>query len=96
MEPSDSRTNHHNPGQDTARLWSSFGAGSSSPAQSDESMGAGSQEIGVNNPNNHIPVFLDRTFRMVEEVPDDVVCWSTAGDSFIIKQVRAQEYAAAP
>lgn len=40
--------------------------------------------------NNNIPVFLDRTFRMVESVSDDIVCWSEAGDSFIIKQVSAR------
>lgn len=58
-----------------------------SPAPvADERTTAASQEIGV---FNHIPVFLDRTFRMIENVPDDIVCWSTAGDSFIIKQVRA-------
>ncbi|CBJ33318.1 n/a [Ectocarpus siliculosus] len=38
--------------------------------------------------NNNIPVFLDRTFRMVESVSDDIVCWSEAGDSFIIKQIH--------
>lgn len=54
----------------------------------DERMGEASEETGV---FNHIPVFLDRTFRMIENVPDDVVCWSEAGDSFIIKQVGAAE-----
>lgn len=57
-----------------------------SPPADERMGGEASQEVGV---FNHIPVFLDRTFRMVENVPDDVVCWSTAGDSFIIKQVRA-------
>lgn len=42
-------------------------------------------------PNDHIPVFLDRTFSMIEQVPDDIVCWSTAGSSFIVKQVGARE-----
>lgn len=27
---------------------------------------------------------------MIELTPDDIVCWSIAGDSFIIKQVRAR------
>ncbi|CAM9252063.1 unnamed protein product, partial [Hapterophycus canaliculatus] len=36
---------------------------------------------------NDVPVFLDQTFRMIENVPDNIVCWSRAGDSFIIKQV---------
>lgn len=88
MERADSMTNHYRLGQDTAVPWSSFRAGSSSSsARLDESMPASSPEIVV---NTHIPVFLDRTFRMVEEVPDAVVCWSTAGDSFIVKQVRAR------
>lgn len=39
----------------------------------------------------HIPNFLERTFRMIEQGPADVVCWSRAGDSFIIKQVRIPE-----
>lgn len=91
MERTDSTNASHHPGQDTALLWSFFGAKSSPrPARADERMAAASQEeeVGV---NNHIPVFLDRTFRMIEQVPDDIVCWSTAGDSFIIKQVRARE-----
>lgn len=41
--------------------------------------------------NNDIAVFLDRTFRMIEAVPNDIVCWSEAGDSFKIKQVRQAE-----
>lgn len=49
---------------------------------------AAPQQMGP--PTMHIPVFLDRIFRMIENVPDDVVCWSKAGDSFIIKQVRAR------
>lgn len=40
--------------------------------------------------NNNIPVFLDRTFRMIENVSNDIVCWSEAGDSFIIKQASKQ------
>lgn len=67
-------------------MWS---IGATSPAAPNERMDAASQEIGAFD--NHIPVFLDRTFRMIEQVPDDIVCWSTAGDSFIIKQVRARE-----
>lgn len=39
----------------------------------------------------HIPNFLERTFRMIEQGAADVVCWSRAGDSFIIKQVRIPE-----
>ncbi|CAM9634610.1 unnamed protein product [Scytosiphon promiscuus] len=41
--------------------------------------------------NNNIPVFLDRTFRMIENISNDIVCWSEAGDSFIIKQVLVFE-----
>lgn len=84
MEQVESTKNQNLPaGQDTTLVRSSFRAGSSSCFRA-ESMPSAPQEIGV---NNHIPVFLDRTFRMVEQVPDDIMCWSTAGDSFIIKQV---------
>lgn len=38
--------------------------------------------------HNDIPVFLDRTFRMIESISTDIVCWSQTGDSFIIKQAR--------
>lgn len=41
--------------------------------------------------NIDVPVFLDRTFRMIESVSsksNNIACWSEAGDSFIIKQAR--------
>lgn len=41
--------------------------------------------------SKNVPVFLDRTFKMIGQVPDDIICWSRAGDSFIIKQVRARD-----
>lgn len=41
--------------------------------------------------NNEAPVFLDRTFTMIESISNDVMCWSEGGDSFIIKQARASE-----
>lgn len=78
---SDTDTNHH---QDVASRIESF--------IRDEGDGTGgaddpaSAEQDVDSFNNNVPVFLDRTFRMIENVPDDVVCWSEAGDSFIIKQ----------
>ncbi|CAN0524190.1 unnamed protein product, partial [Scytosiphon promiscuus] len=34
-----------------------------------------------------VPVFLDRTYTIVDTSSDDVVSWSEAGDSFIIRQV---------
>lgn len=34
-----------------------------------------------------IPVFLERTFRLIGNTSDDIVSWSAGGDSFIIKQV---------
>eukprot|EP00752_Nemacystus_decipiens_P011040 g9809.t1 len=43
------------------------------------------------DPAMRIPIFLDRAFSMVERGPADVICWSRAGDSFIIKQVRLFE-----
>lgn len=36
--------------------------------------------------NINIPVFMERTFRMIDSVSDDIVCWSRAGDSFIVKK----------
>lgn len=80
----------HHPGQDAASrgCWPLEDRSSSPAPPEDERMSAASQEIGV---FNHIPVFLERTFRMIEQAPDDIVCWSPAGDSFIVKQVRAQE-----
>ncbi|CAM9421400.1 unnamed protein product [Pylaiella littoralis] len=36
---------------------------------------------------NKIPPFLDRMFGLIDDVHHDIVCWSAAGDSFIIKQV---------
>ncbi|CAN0473932.1 unnamed protein product, partial [Ectocarpus sp. 12 AP-2014] len=42
-------------------------------------------------PFTNIPVFLDRTMRIIENTPDHIVCWSEQGDSFIIKKVLAFE-----
>ncbi|CBJ33316.1 n/a [Ectocarpus siliculosus] len=36
--------------------------------------------------NSKIPVFLERTFRLIDNTSDDIVSWSAGGDSFIIKQ----------
>ncbi len=61
------------------------GGGAAPDAEEEKPVGGGvvSEQL---EPFNNIPVFLDRTYRMVENVPDDIVCWSDAGDSFIIKQ----------
>ena len=32
------------------------------------------------------PVFIELLLRMIEQLSDDIVSWSIAGDSFIIKQ----------
>lgn len=45
-------------------------------------------------PMQPVPVFLDRTYTMVDTSSDDVVSWSEAGDSFIIRQVGAQNLGA--
>lgn len=39
----------------------------------------------------NIPSFLERILKMIENVSDHIVCWSEAGDSFIIKQVSEQD-----
>lgn len=49
--------------------------------------GAAAEQAAVAPP----PVFLDRTYTMVDTSPDDVVSWSENGDSFIIKKVDAFE-----
>ncbi|CAN0097995.1 unnamed protein product [Ectocarpus sp. 12 AP-2014] len=56
-------------------------------------MEAASPRKAANEPynSNHIPVFLDRTFSFIEDASPDIVCWSEAGDSFIIKKVLAFE-----
>ena len=80
---SDADTNHHQ--HEGSRRSPSPGAGADAAAEAYD-VGPAQQEV-VDSFNNNIPVFLDRTFRMIETLPDDVVCWSEAGDSFIIKQV---------
>ena len=60
--------------------------GGAAPLSGDEEKAVGAGVSEQIEPFNNIPVFLDRTYRMVENVPDDIVCWSDAGDSFIIKQ----------
>lgn len=77
---SDADTNHHKDGE--LRISPTSGAGADDP---------GATEQDVDSFNNNIPVFLDRAFRMVENVPDDVVGWSEAGHSFIIKQARVRK-----
>ena len=39
-------------------------------------------------PMEPVPVFLDRTYTIVDTTSDDIVSWSEAGDSFIVRQVR--------
>jgi len=60
--------------------------GGAAPLSADEEKPVGGGVSEQLEPFNNIPVFLDRTYRMVENVPDDIVSWSDAGDSFIIKQ----------
>lgn len=78
-------TRHHE--YDRFRISQSAGAGTvpQSPCANEPRVGAAGVS-GQLDLLNHIPVFLDRTFRMIEDLPDDVLCWSEAGDSFIIKQ----------
>ncbi len=38
------------------------------------------------SPHINIPVFMERVLKMIEDLSDDIVCWSTAGDSFIVKK----------
>lgn len=79
-------------GSRTVAESSSFAADDAQRVKRDNSMrassSAGSERM---EPFNNVPVFLDRTFRMIESVSDDIVCWSEGGDSFIIKQVRGSK-----
>ncbi|ETV73121.1 hypothetical protein H257_11943 [Aphanomyces astaci] len=37
---------------------------------------------------NHVPVFLQKTYDMIENCADAVATWSTSGESFIIKRIN--------
>lgn len=78
------------PGSGIIRVPISSSAGAQG-AIGDNTMGASAGSERVEPFNNNIPLFLDRTFRMIESVSDDIISWSEAGDSFIIKQVREYE-----
>ena len=39
------------------------------------------------------PVFTEMLLRMIEELSDEIISWSTAGDSFVIKQARKKRQA---
>lgn len=54
------------------------------PREMDDRTAPACEEIEPFNIN--IPVFMERTFRMIDSVSDDIVCWSRAGDSFIVKK----------
>lgn len=54
------------------------------PREMDDKTAPACEEIEPFNIN--IPVFMERTFRMIDSVSDDIVCWSRAGDSFIVKK----------
>lgn len=54
------------------------------PREMDDQAAPACEEIEPFNIN--IPVFMERTFRMIDSVSDDIVCWSRAGDSFIVKK----------
>lgn len=60
------------------------------PREMDDQSAPACEEIEPFNIN--IPVFMERTFRMIDSVSDDIVCWSRAGDSFIVK--KASKYRA--
>lgn len=59
------------------------------PRETDDKNAPACEEIEPFNIN--IPVFMERTFRMIDSVSDDIVCWSRAGDSFIVKKVSSIE-----
>lgn len=59
------------------------------PPEMDDKSAPACEEIEPFNIN--IPVFMERTFRMIDSVSDDIVCWSRAGDSFIVKKASDPE-----
>jgi len=58
----------------------------------DQPFGDGGKAIAFQQENEssaiNIPVFMERVLKMIEDLSDDIVCWSTAGDSFIVKKVK--------
>ncbi|CAM9244367.1 unnamed protein product, partial [Ectocarpus fasciculatus] len=38
--------------------------------------------------NPIVPLFLVKTYAILETSPEDVICWSDEGDSFIVKDVQ--------
>ena len=54
---------------------------------------AGSEEDEDTFDTSTPPVFTELLIRMIEELSDDIVSWSIAGDSFIIKQVSEKRQA---
>ncbi|OQR83018.1 HSF-type DNA-binding [Achlya hypogyna] len=41
---------------------------------------------------NHVPVFLQKTYDMIQNCPEFIATWSTSGETFIIKRIN--EFAA--
>lgn len=79
-------------GHGESHIFSSSGAGAVPLSSTDESGAGDFTDAGccleqMEPFKNNIAVFMDQTFRMIESVPNDIVCWSEAGDSFKIKQV---------
>ena len=57
----------------------------------DQPVGDGGKAVGFDRDNEepsnaNIPVFMERVLCMIDDLSDDVVCWSAAGDSFIVKK----------
>lgn len=57
------------------------------PSPASSAVSAGSSHQQRQSFRNDVPVFLDQTFTMIENVPDHIVSWSAGGDTFIVKQV---------
>ncbi|CAM9487148.1 unnamed protein product [Ectocarpus sp. 4 AP-2014] len=84
----------------SARLWTSSAEAAveqpsspgDDPATTEAMDGAGPGPVSHHlEPFTNIPVFLDRTMRIIENTPDYIVCWSEQGDSFIIKKAREKD-----
>ncbi|CAK4611121.1 unnamed protein product [Aphanomyces euteiches] len=63
---------------------------SASPASSEASVEFPARILSLQPPMtmNHVPVFLQKTYDMIENCSDAVATWSASGESFIIKRIN--------
>jgi hypothetical protein len=57
----------------------------SEPSLSGNSSGSGSEKKCPKVTNKNHSIFLESTYQMIEKSPPHVACWSSSGDTFIVK-----------